>query len=256
MGFRPAACGPVALALVVCTNLFVLTRTASALTIDRVNVNTYYASPFNASNPSLEIPSSVPGALYVLSDGSGWSSGAGSYATYSLTGRPSVTTDGSTVRYTFDLPIGSPIYYRIDYDSGDHSSQGTLVSTAPLVLTATINSGVATLSGYARVQDNSATWYGEPRFNYFTAPVNSRVPFTISYTLSGSTWTTSTFSSNFNYSASGAYYMANFIIPEPSSAALGLAGTAIVLRRRRLRVRVTPPSAPAPAPTPPPAASR
>jgi outer membrane protein assembly factor BamB len=135
---------------------------------------------------------------YYLNNGSSWGSGAGSF--YPTTSRfDHVETSGETLRYVMNPPIDGVLYRQTDFDSGDHSAQGEIAVEGPLVLEAINGSGTAMLRGFGRITSNDATWYGEPRFNYYNAPVGSLVPFQMLYQLTSGTFTSNTFSGTFSY---------------------------------------------------------
>jgi len=165
-------------------------------------------------------------SVYSLSNGTTWYSGAGSYRT-SQSSLNRVEVAGTTVRYLFAPPVDGILYQQTDYDSGDHSAQGTLGVAGDLVLEATVGARTATLHGLARLLSNDATYYGEPRFNYYTALVGSIVPFDLTVTLQSGTWSASTFSGSFSYSSTG---RVNFASPVsvPALASLVIAGSAQV----------------------------
>ena len=145
----------------------------------------------------------VGGALkYTLSDGSSWDSGAG-------TGRQHwamlvrVETSGSTIRYVLSPPEVGLIYEQTDFDSGSHSAQGTLAAVSDLVIEAQAGTTTAVLRGNARIASNDMTSYGTPAFNFYSAIVGSVVPFEITYSIYGDTFTTTTFTRSFSYTGSG-----------------------------------------------------
>jgi len=140
---------------------------------------------------------------YYLSNGTSWSSGAGSHA-LARAALDHVETSGDLVRYYFNAASDGVLYQQTDYNAGNHSAQGTLGVWDPLVLEATRGSSVAILKGKATIVSNDATWYGEPRFNYYAAPVGSLVPFELRYTLSApGGWTENSFSTPVGLSNAG-----------------------------------------------------
>ncbi len=168
-------------------------------TIDRMTTTIgYYATHYLGG--SLNLAGSA--GTYLLSDGSSWSSGAGSYYLKSAY-LDHVEVSGSTIRYFLQAPPDGLIYSQTDYDSGDHSAQGSLGVVSPLVLVATIGEATAKLSGTVSVASNDPTWYGEPRFNYYSAIPGSQVPFELTYTLSGAVWQPDTFDTMFDYYDTG-----------------------------------------------------
>ena len=159
---------------------------------------------------------------YLLSDGSAWESGAGSASPTQAT-FDHVETSGDTLRYILTPPSGGLLYQQTDFDSGDHSSQGQINVEGPLVLQAIQGSNTAVLSGRGRIISNDATSYGEPRFNYFHAPVGSIVPFTMTYNLFSGTFSPTTFASAFTYHGTG---WVNFVhgVTRPPLTALNIRG--------------------------------
>jgi len=175
--------------------------TLAGLTIDRMT--TKGASYTVTYHPGGTILLLGGADTYTLSDGSSWGSGAGFGYLYS-TSLDRVEVSGDTIRYVlFAPPDSGKIYQQADYDSGDHSSQGTLAA-GPLVIEATAGSATAIMRGNALIVDNTMTGYGEPRFNYFSAIVGSVVPFQQTYTLvDGTTWQPDTFTRPFDYTNTG-----------------------------------------------------
>jgi hypothetical protein len=142
---------------------------------------------------------------YLLSDGSSWSSGAGT----SGVGRgtlKSVETFGSTIHYTFNPPNDGILYRQTDFNAGDHSSQGELGVKGPLVLKAEAGSNTATMSGNVVIVSNVMTDYGEPKFNYFSANVGALARYSITYTLDNTVWTENIFNTTFSYTLAGQVY--------------------------------------------------
>ena len=229
-----------ALAAVLTLATSFLGRVTFAATIDRLDVWTLdgYSVSHSASASDfmvLEWPH-----VYYLNDGTSWQSGAGGYG-YGTVGLTSQTVTGGTVSYMLALAAGdSYLMNYTDYDSGDHSSQGEIAPFGSMVLTAPIGSKTATMNGYAEIVSDTMTWYGEPRFNYYSAPVGDAVPFTLTYTLLGSTWQPGIFNTNFNYNMQGTIDFTH-PVPEPSTlallaaGALGLCGYGWRWRRRTSR---------------------
>ena len=137
-------------------------------------------------------------ATYTLSDGTSWRSGAGVTTSGSaLYDRTEV--DGDTVRHYLRF-TGEPLLYRqTDYDSGDHSSAGTLHAAGELYLEATIGSPTAHLRGGALIVSNDFANYQDERFNHWDAIEGSVVPFSLPYTLVGGVWNATTFQGDFDY---------------------------------------------------------
>jgi len=159
----------------------------------------------STANPGGEVLLFGSASEYFLSDGSSWDSGAGSSAIGRGTLK-SVEISGSTIQYIFNPPSDGILYRQTDYNAGDHSSQGELGVKGPLVLKAEIGSNTATMSGNVVVISNDMTWYGEPKFNYFSASVGALARYSITYTLHNSGWTGNIFDTTFSYSLSGYVY--------------------------------------------------
>ena len=139
---------------------------------------------------------------YFLSDGSSWDSGAGTGRMHwSMLVR--VETSGSTIRYVLSPPEVGLVYEQTDFDAGNHSAQGTLAAASDLVIEAQAGATTAVLRGNARIVSNDVTSYGTPAFNFYSAIVGSVVPFEITYSLYGDTWSTSTFTRSFSFTGSG-----------------------------------------------------
>jgi hypothetical protein len=139
---------------------------------------------------------------YYLSDGTSWSSGAGSYYNpYALF--LYAETHGDTILYFFEPQPDSMVYSQTDYSYGNHSAQGTLSAYTPLVMRAINGSTTATLSGYVRITDNTMSWYGEPSFNFYSAIPGSIVPFRMTYTCTSGAWTFGTLDAACSYTNTG-----------------------------------------------------
>lgn len=148
---------------------------------------------------------------YYLNNGTSWQSGAGSFFPTFAT-LDHVEVSGDTLRYV--LNPGGILHRQTDYDAGDHSAQGEIAVYGPLVIVALAGATDAVLMGQGRIISNDATWYGEPRFNYYNAPVGSIVPFRMRYQLaSGSTFSQDLFSNGFSYNGTGAIDFAHATRP-------------------------------------------
>ena len=158
-------------------------------TINSMSVSTFggYAASHSASAQDLVVLGEPQ--TYYLSDATQWSSGAGGFSndTAGLAGQ---TVNGGTVSYDLGLSAGeTDLMDYTDYDGGNHSSQGELAPYGPMVLNASIGSQTAVMNGYATIVSDTMTSYGEPRFDYYSAPVGDQVPFTVTYKLQGGqTW--------------------------------------------------------------------
>jgi hypothetical protein len=206
----------------------VASAVVTATTVNQLDVRTLggYAvshSPSARDFVVLEWPH-----IYHLSDGTSWLSGAGTYG-YGTVGLINETVTAGIINYALELAPGQTyLMHYTDYDSGDHSSQGELAPYGPMVLTTPIGSQTAVMNGYAKVVSNSATWYGEPRFNFYSAQVGDAVPFTLTYSLLGSTWQPGIFDTGFTYNMTGTLDFTR-PIPEPSSfGLLGITALALV----------------------------
>jgi hypothetical protein len=189
---------------------------ATQVTIDRMTTST--SGSHVAAGPLILVGSAN---VYDLSDGSHWSSGAGTYYQYAAQ-LDHVEVSGSTIRYVMSPPAS--IYQQTDYDNGDHSAQGRLDPSGALVIEAEVGSTKAVLRGNALLAANDATWYGEPRFNYYTAMVGSVLPIEMIYTMQGgNAWTADAFSRPFSYSVTGVVDFAH-PVSEPRVVALSIAG--------------------------------
>ena len=72
---------------------------------------------------------------YLLNDGSTWTAGAGTHP-YQQAKLDSLAIEDGKIRYTFDMAIGDIVFHNIDYNSGNHSAQGTFTTLGPIVLEA------------------------------------------------------------------------------------------------------------------------
>lgn len=192
--------------------------TAAHVTIDRMTTRSSFGS--HAAGGTLTLLGSAD--VYTLSNGSSWSSGAGSYVAHAAP-LDHVEESGTTLRYVLSAPASGLIYQQTDYDSGDHSAQGTLAPSGALVLEAETGSTTAVLRGEALLVSNEATWYGEPRFNFYTAIVGSVVPFELTYTMQGSTWTADAFDRAFSYTVAGFVDFAH-PVSTPRAVSLSITG--------------------------------
>ncbi len=179
----------------------------AGITIDRMTTRgSYYGSTYTPGGTMVLLGSA---GTYHLSDGSSWSSGAGTVYTYS-SHLDHVEVSGNTIRY-FLLPPPQGLYQQTDFDSGDHSAQGRLDAAGPLVIEATAGSATAVMRGNALIVSNEATSYGEPRFNFYSSIVGSVVPFEQTYTIQGQTWAPDTFTRSFAYTNTGAVDFAHAV---------------------------------------------
>jgi hypothetical protein len=202
--------------------------------IDRMVTGTFggYEQTYVAGGSFLVFPYAD---YYVLDDGSTWDSGAGSQ--YAWQARVStVERDGSVVKYTFEAPPDGVLYAGTDFSFGDHSAQGVLGVTGPLVLTATIGSTTGVMSGYVTILSNEATFYDT--FNYYSAKVGQSVYFETTYTLSSGRFTRQLFGTDFTYNETGFVDFTNVqAVPEPNAILLLAGGLPVVWAARQMRRR-------------------
>lgn len=204
---------------------------AGAATIDRM-----YSAWSTAYSPAQGLVLHGMPTSYALSDGTSWNSGAGSFSFGFGTGA-AVAVDGGVIRYTLLPPASGVLFQHTDYDGGDHSAQGSLGVAGPLVVEATLGGGVGVMQGYVSILSNDETWYGQPRFNFYSAAVGDKVYFQQSFSLGGTTFDETLFSRDFGYSMSGVvdFTKVQSPVPEPSTAwfaLVGLVGIGLLARRR------------------------
>lgn len=205
---------------------------AQAATIDQMYTATFgqYTQSYTPGGAFMVFS---PAHHYVLSDGSSWSAGAGWHPDTTAM-LESVQVQGAQVVYTFAAPASGLLFQNTDFNAGEHSAQGELGLPARLELVAAIGGTTATLSGYTQVVSNLETWYGQPRFNAYSAAVGQSVYFQQTYTLSDAQFTATLFDGAFTYNEAGVVNFTQLMpVPEPTIAlllALGLAGVALRLR--------------------------
>jgi hypothetical protein len=170
---------------------------------------------------------------YNLSDGTSWDSGAGWHPdTISTLAYVSATEDSIT--YLFNAPPSGLLFRNTDYDSGDHSAQGELGLPATLSIVASPGSSTGVMRGYTKVVSNQETWYGQPKFNYYSASVGSYVYFEQTFSLNESTFTPDLFKTSFDYNQTGFVdFTRTLPVPEPTTAALMLIGLAALIKVKR-----------------------
>lgn len=175
---------------------FVPNHRASEYTIDTTTLNS------RSGNYSPYLPIVITGTAdeHTLDNGEVWDSGAGGYTSgqvqYSHT-----EVDGTTVRYYFTATNPSEFIGMTDYNGGDHSANGTLGFEDELVLTATIGESEAYIEHGLTLLTNQPANYNDDRFYYFSAVVDSVVPFTVQVTHTSGTWQSDTFDGGFSYLA-------------------------------------------------------
>jgi len=214
--------------------LFICTASvANAAVINQMSTNTFggYSQTYGQYGRELMILGLAED--YFLDDGSSWNSGAGWHPTQ-YADLDNVYLDGANINYVLDMSIGSTLFQNTDYNSGNHSAQGVLATIDQLILTAEIGSTIASITGYAEILSNDETWYGEPRFNYYSANVGDFVHYDVEYRLlGGATWGTDIFDTQFSYNLSGLVDFTNIkSVPEPSSFVLFLVALPLLFLRR------------------------
>lgn len=217
-----------------CLSLFMLAaplaQAANPETIDRMVTGTFggYTQDYHVGGTFLVFPYAD---YYVLNDGTSWDSGAGSQYAWQSTVE-SIERDGATLRYTFAAPPDGVLYAGTDYSFGDHSAQGVLGVTGPLVIEARRGSRVGVMKGYVSILSNDPTWY--ETFNYYSAPVGSSVYFETQFTLVDARFTRFLFQRDFTYNEAG---FVDFTqappVPEPATLLTMLAGLGLLAVRRR-----------------------
>lgn len=216
--------------------------TASAATIDQM----YSFASGSFGNFEGLILHGFP-TTYALSDGSFWDSGAGSF-TLPTSSEVTAEVDGAVIRYTVAAPASGVLFEHTDYDNGDHSAQGTLGVAGPLVIVADLGSKTGVMEGYTEVLANDETWYGQPRFNFYTAKVGDKVWFRQTFVLFSETFDEGLFTQSFDYTMSGVVDFTQVLVavPEPASGALALGGLLVlgVLGRRDRSRRQAPEASP------------
>jgi outer membrane protein assembly factor BamB len=179
-------------------------------TIDKINLASYY---YESYSPSYGMIIGERVTTYQLSDGSSWSSGAGS-ASYGRMQFERMETDGSTLRFHFthhDL-----FMRKTDYDSGSHSANFELHVDGPLVIVAQAGSQQGMLEGQALIVSDQPANYTDSRFNYLTAIPGSVVRFRISYGLRGAaTFSSGLFDTSFTFTYSGIIDLTDVVYSPP-----------------------------------------
>lgn len=165
-------------------------------TIDRISTSesASYSPPFG----SVYIVGRID--RYHLSNGSSWSSGAGSFS-YGTMSYRSRSRQGSGILYQFDS--SGLILRPTDYNSGNHAAHFQLNAFGPLVLTAVEGATTAKINGLAEIILDEPANYADSRFHPLSSPVGSIIPFETTFSLkNGAVFTDTTFEESFNYSLS------------------------------------------------------
>jgi hypothetical protein len=205
-----------------------IAHVATAATINQMYLATFghYTQTYNPGGQFMILSQAD---YYRLSDGTSWSSGAGWHPDTHST-LASVSISGSTITYTFNNPASGVLFQNTDYDSGDHSAQGILGLPTSLQIVAMIGSTTGVLQGYTQIMSNDETWYGQPRFNFYSAPVGTFVYFQQNFSLLNSSFTQTLFDQSFIYNETGYVdFTRTAPVPEPRNAALLLFGLLAVL---------------------------
>jgi len=209
---------------------------AAPATIARMTTRgDYYSSDYTPAFGTIVLLGSAD--QYSLSDGTSWSSGAGSYYVYSSR-FDHAEVSGANIHYVFRAPP-SFLYQQVDYDSGEHSSSGTLGAVGTVDLWAVAGSTTAMMNGQALIVANEPANYADSRFNYFGAIVGSVVPFNQTYTLlGGQTWAPDTFTRSFQYTNHGEVDFAHPIsVPPPVE--LKINGPALIPDQTAIQFKAT-----------------
>ncbi|MCO7224553.1 hypothetical protein [Pleionea sp. CnH1-48] len=215
--------------------LLVGSLSSSAAVINQMSTGSFggYSQTYGQHNRTLMVLGQADD--YMLDDGSSWSSGAGWHPTQ-YADVESIFIEDNIINYVLDMNVGSVLFQNTDYDSGQHSAQGVLTTVDQLILQAELGSTTATISGYAQIDSNDATWYGEPRFNYYAADVGELVAFSVTYNLlNGFTWNESIFNDQFRYNINGMVDFTDTLsVSEPAGLLLFLSAAVGWLYRRRV----------------------
>ena len=218
--------------------LGVISFNVQSATIDIMYTATFghYWQNYYASNQQFMIFSQAD--YYLLDDGSTWDSGAGWHPNTDST-LLSVNIVGTTINYNFNNPTDDILFQNTDYNAGDHSSQGVLGVTGPLTITAELGSSSATMSGYTEIISNIETWYGEPRFNYYSANVGDLVYFEVDYILgTGTVFDENLFNQDFSYNLTGHVDFTR-VVPIPPAFILFISGFLTLLSAGKYRSKLT-----------------
>ncbi len=186
------------------------TGEASPHTIDRINLASYYYDNYSPSSGMI-IGSRV--TTYDLSDGSSWSSGAGS-SSYGVMQFDRMEINGSVARFYFTH--NNLFLRKTDYNSGNHSANFELHIDGPLVIVAQAGSQQGVLEGQALIVSDQPANYTDSRFNYLTAIPGSVVRFRISYGLRGSaTFSSGLFDTSFTFTYNGVIHLTDVVYSPP-----------------------------------------
>ncbi|RZJ12666.1 MAG: PEP-CTERM sorting domain-containing protein [Rubrivivax sp.] len=218
---------------------------ASAATIDRMTTGAW--ETFNRPyQPTGTIVIFGRAQAYELTDGSTWWAGAG-WAPYTYATVSDVSVNATelsfvltNIRQQGTMDPSNLLFTHIDFNSGDHSAMGELAAPESLTITATQGSAIGVMRGYSKILSNPLTWYGEPRFNYYSASVGSEVYFEQQFQLLNATFQPELFVSGapeIEYTVQGFVDFKKVApVPEPGSTLLigvGLGALAIRVTHRR-----------------------
>ena len=145
------------------------TAEASPYTIDTIRLASYSSESYSPTS-GMVIANRV--TTYSLSDGSSWSSGAGS-SSYGRMRFQQMEMHGADAHFHFthdDL-----LLRKTDYDSGNHSANFELHVHGPLVIVAPLGSQQGVLEGQALIVSDEPANYNDSRFNYLSAIPGSAV---------------------------------------------------------------------------------
>lgn len=204
-----------------------------AATIDTMYTATFghYWQSHSAGSQSMMVFSQAD--YYLLDDGNTWDSGAGWHPDTDST-LSSISISGSTITYTFETPENGILFQNTDYNSGDHSAQGVLGVSGPLEITADLGGTTAFLSGHTEIISNDETWYGEPRFNYYSANVGDLVYFEVNYILgNGAVFDENLFNTDFSYNLTGQVDFTTVVPLPPAILMFGSAVCALFFTAKR-----------------------
>jgi hypothetical protein len=171
-----------------------------------------------------------PGRYY-LSDGTSWTTGAGTASVAYTTFKSAVVSNGF-IYYDFTPPANELLFSYTDFNY-PNASAGALRYTGDVVLVAAVGSPQATFSGYATILDNTPH---SAAFNYYSASVGQMVHFQMTLTpFYSAPWEPDTFASSFGFSGTELVDFTQ-VVPEPTvSSLLSLIAGLLLVRSYRHR---------------------